>query len=312
MLPPGLNPSPGEPQYSPLIGRVMDNTAMKDYKRCPKLFDYTMRQSRRGRGMLSPALAYGSGWHHVMEYFYKSPAVGYSELVDGMTDYVAERWKPSSDPSDYRTFNRCMVEAEKYLKKWGMPWEDDLQTVGWPDTPLVEITIELPIPGARHPYAGKLDRIGTKSGQLLAEDHKTASQFRSDYFRQWETDDQMVGYDTLAGIITGQAIGGVRINLHVIRKSDSEFERRTIPFSPKRKEHWRRNYDYWLSKIEAETLAEQAGEPAWEQNYSACAGKYGMCSYHEVCTADPDRRQYILEQDFDVQNWNPLEADAED
>lgn len=290
----------------------MDNTAMKDYKRCPALFNFAMRQNRRGRGLLSPALAYGTGWHFAMQYLYKSPAVGYNELVDGCTDFVAERWPISTDPSDYRTFNRCMIEVEKYLKRWGMPWEDELQTLGWPDSPLVELTIELPIPGARHPYAGKLDRIGTKAGQTLAEDHKTASQFRSDYFKQWETDDQMIGYDTLAGLITGQAIGGVRINLHVIRKSDSEFERRTIPFSPERKKHWVRNYDYWLEKIEDEARREEAGMLAWEQNYSACAGKYGMCQYVEVCTADPKNRQYILEQDFEQQEWNPLTADGEE
>lgn len=286
---------------------------MKAFKRCPALYNFEMVQHRRGRGLPTPALNYGSGWHNAMQYLYTSPAVGYKELIDGCSDYVAERWSETTSVDDYRTFNRCMLEVEKYLKAYGMPWEDTVQTLGWPSQPLVEIVIELPIPGARHPYAGKLDRLGTRSGQFITEDHKTASQMRSDYFQQWETDDQMTGYAVLAGIITGEPINVVRINLHVIRKSDSVFERRDIPFSPKRLEHWRRNYDYWLEKIEDEHHRAAAGMPAWEQNYSACSGKYGMCSYAGICTLDPDRRQYALEQDFDIQRWNPLETDgAED
>lgn len=248
-----------------------------------------------------------------MQASYSAPQMSREALVEYVWNESVVRWEKSTNPEDYRTFDRCMVEYEHYLDYYGLPWEESAQTVGWAEgAPMVEIATELPVPGARHPYTGKLDRIITEHGQYLIEDHKTASQMRADYFRQWEMDNQMIGYATLASLVTGYQIAGVRINLHVIRKSDAVFERRTIPFSPKRIQRWMKVYDEWLDRLERDHSRMAAGDPdAFPEVFSACSQKYGMCQYASVCSLDPERQQYALEQDFDVKPWNPLEAGEE-
>ena len=305
------NQVPAPTEYSELIGRTIDNTALGMYKRCPRMYQYAMVQHRRRRG-LTPALAYGQAWHTALETHYSVPEIPLVELDDRVCDAVLNKWEPASNTDDYRTLERLLTEYDKYLKKYGPGWEEEAKTVGWPDSPLVEIAIELNIPGARHPYCGKLDRIIEVHGQYLIEDHKTASQLRNDYFAQWEMSDQMMGYAALASIITGKPISGVRINLHVIRKSDSVFERRTIPFAQPRLDQWMRNYDLWLGRLETDLTLHQIGAPgAFPENYSACAGKYGMCTYASVCSLPERLRQGALRQDFEEEPWNPLEAKDE-
>lgn len=321
-------PSAELPAFSSRIGRVIDNTALKDYMTCPSKYLFGMYLDRRKDGVTA-ATNYGSCWHKAQEVGYKSPEVHQDDLLDAVRMAVVDSWRmPVSD--DHRTLNRLMLEYEKYLRKWGMPWaEPEYVTVGWPESPFVELAVDVPIPGARHPYAGKLDRIAvTRTGHKtwILEDHKTTSQMRSDSFKQWSIDNQMIGYAALAQRLTGLPIAGVRINLHVIHKSDSIFERQLIPFSQPRIESWQRLYDVWLGQLErsidlyaeAESmLAHEGWTPeydrlvleAFPQNFTACAGKYGMCGYFDVCTMPPQLRMRHLEQYFEVFPWDPLHAE---
>lgn len=314
MVSPNLIQSLPSNQYSHLIGRTIDNTALAAYMTCPRKYYYSMVLHRRKSGLPSPSLCYGSGWHKALETAYKSAPMTREELIDEVRGAVGRSWTGSTDPNDYRTFDRCIVEFEHYLDKYGLPWLEPAHTVGWPDTPLVEIAVELPIPGARHPYTGKLDHIIEANGQFLIEDHKTASQMRSDYFKGFELDNQMIGYAVLAELVTGLPIAGVRINAHFIRKSDSVFERRTIQFTQERLKAWSKNYDYWLARIELSRQMmidgyDEYRAQAWPQAFSACAGKYGMCTYAEVCAMPPRLQTATLEAYYDELPWNPLEAE---
>lgn len=311
MVSPNLIQSLPSNQYSQLIGRTIDNTALAAYMTCPRKYYYSMVLHRRKSGLPTPSLCYGSGWHKALETAYKSEPTTRDILVDEVRGAVGRSWTGSTDPNDYRTFDRCIVEFEHYIDRYGLPWLEPAHTVGWPDTPLVEIAVELPIPGARHPYTGKLDHIIEANGQFLIEDHKTASQMRSDYFKGFELDNQMIGYAVLAELVTGLPIAGVRINAHFIRKSDSVFERRTIQFTQERLKAWGKNYDWWLERIEGSAVVASAGEieGAYPQAFSACAGKYGMCTYADVCSMPPRLQQSTLETYYELNPWNPLEAE---
>lgn len=296
--------------YSSLIGRTIDNTALAAFMMCPRKYYYSMVLNRRRDGVPTPSLCYGSGWHVAMETNYRAPSeLSADELVDLVRLTVGRRWQGSTDLEDYRTFDRCIVEYERYLDKYGLPWTEPGKTVGWPANPMVEIAVELQIPGARHPYTGKLDRIIEVNGQYLIEDHKTASMMRNDYFKMFEMDNQMIGYSVLAELVTGAQIAGVRINAHIVRKSDSVFERRTIPFTQERLRAWNQNYDRWLARIE--WAMEDPKPESFPQNFAACAGKYGMCTYADVCAMPPRLQQVTLETYYNESPWNPLETPEE-
>lgn len=315
--------------FSGRIGRVIDNTAQKDYMNCPSKYVKGMVWHRRGSGPPTPPLNYGSCWHTTLETSYAAPQLPWDDLFDHVRAAVIRRWEESTKLDDHRTLDRLLLEYRKYIAHYGLPWDEPDKTVGWPDAPLVELAVDVPIPGARHPYAGKLDRIvKTRSGQYIIEDHKTTATLRSDYFKQWTIDNQMIGYAAIASIITGLPISGVRINLHVVHKSDSVFERQTIPFSKPRIESWYRNYDQWLDRLERSMeLHEQAEElythegwspeyerlhlEAWPQNFTACAGKYSMCQYYDICTLPPHLREEALAANFIVAPWDPLAVEGD-
>lgn len=315
---------PATLRHSALIGRPIDNTALSAYMRCPWLYYGSMVLNRRREGPPPPSLGFGSAWHVAMEVHYKSPVVSLDDLYGAVEVEVASRWTEHSKPDDHRTLQRCLLEYRKFLKQYGPAWEQPEKTVGWPESPLVEHATELAIPGVRHPYAGKIDRIFEENGLYFIEDHKTASRDEAGYFRAFALDNQMMGYAALAWLLTGQPIAGVRISRLVVRKNDSLHDRGTISFSPPRLKDWMRNLDKWLARIEfgagmvrdAEALDDEVGQAeaidaAFPRNFSACSGKYGPCTYVDICSLPPSLRQGALESDFNVAPWNPLEAAEE-
>jgi CRISPR/Cas system-associated exonuclease Cas4 (RecB family) len=295
--------------------RPIDNTALTDYMSCPRKFLYAMilhrRKSTRREFETTPALNYGTAWHNAMRVHYSWTPEREAELGiscrDAVELTVMKGWKETGDPEDYRTIDRVMLEYDKYVKHWG---DERSETEGWPHRPLVEIATELTWPGAAYPYTGKLDRIIRLNGQQFVEDHKTSSRMESNYFKQWQLSNQMAGYAFMAYLLTGEHIAGVRINLHVCRKTDSQFERQVVTFGKDRLEHWQKNFNYWIGRIETDLdLWEDGNEEAFPHNFSACSGKYGMCGYASVCSEIPRARMRALEQDFDIDPWKPLEAD---
>lgn len=301
-------------RHLPIIQRPIDNTALTDYMTCPRKYLYGMVLNRRGSGEhTTAALNYGTAWHKALEthYRYAQDQDNFSlrELVELA---VMKVWKDCGDPEDFRTLDRLMIEYDKYVKHYGLPHEEEAKTVGWPKQPLLEISTELTWPGAAHPYTGKIDRIIEHHGQLFVEDYKTASRLESNYFLQWALSNQMTGYAYMAGLVAGKQISGVRINLHVIRTKDSVFERQTLLFNKERLAHWAENYNTWIRRMEQDYIRWENGETeAFPHNFSACSGKYSMCPYTAVCGTVPRLRMAALEQDFEVNPWNPLEAEDE-
>jgi hypothetical protein len=283
----------------PVIDRPLDNTAMALYMSCPRKFLYSMVRHRRQGGAPSPAIAYGSAWHHMLEAHYKS-----NGNIDEVFKALVTKWEQHDRPDDHRTRDRAWMEYQKYVERWGLPENEDAQTVGFPDSPAVEIPANVEFPGVSHPYAGKIDRIIELNGQYYVEDHKTTSRMGSYYFKQFELSHQMQGYICLAQMfIPSVKIAGVRINAHAIYKRESAFERQIISFAPARLDDFKATLELWIQRIR-----ESYETGVFPGNYNACDGKYGMCQYAGVCSVSPSLRDKVLEQEFDYNPWNPLEA----
>jgi hypothetical protein len=342
-----LLPVLDEPRYSQLIGRPLDNTAEKDYQDCHWRYLASMVWHRRKDGPPSPPLGFGSGLHAVMEAHYKyvpPPALqpGALELrnplaaralrdqiIQDMAEqveiYAETQWEDHQVPDDHRTFQRLMLDYKSYLKKYPLPWEGDDKTVGWPQAPMVEKAVELAVPGLRHPYTGKIDRVFKMQGQYYVDDHKHSSRVIN--FNEYTLSNQMMGYAVLGQLLTGQPIAGVRINGFIVHKGETLFERRIIPFSQKRLEGWVQDTDAWMARIESSMRALHVAEQtlgaafrgdeedvlsAFPRNHNSCVHRYGMCGYAGICSLDPEIRMQSLAEDFKVVPWNPLEAKVVD
>lgn len=307
---------------SPWISRPIDNTALDAFMSCPRKYFYSMVLNRRGRagGFQSPALAYGTTWHSIMEAHFKTGG-----NIQAVTDAAVASWKDHGNADDHRTLQRAVTEYGKFLQTYGTHDQDAAvagRTVGFPDQPVVECATELWFPGTIHPYTGKIDRIFELNGLYYVEDHKTTSAMGPTFFRQFDPSNQMMGYAGLAQLLTGLPIAGVRIAGHACLKTTSKHERQTILFSPGRLAEWVRNLNVWLGRLEKahyvhEMQTATIGEgnldedevddlSAFPHNFNACAGKYGACSYVDVCTYPAELRNQILEAEFEDNPWNPL------
>lgn len=286
-----------------VLDRVIDATALGAYNRCPRLYDLSMRRHWHVPGATSAPLTYGTIWHVIMEQHYKSDG----DLDTVRLETILAAIPPSDHPDDHRTMERALLEYEEYLKKYGRPSQiANERTLGTPpDKLMLEIAANVADPALLYPYAGKLDRIFSEGRLIYVEDHKTASRMEKGWGEKYKLSQQMMGYAWLAGKLLGEPVAGVRINLHVIRKNDSEFDRFTVSFSPERLDEWVENTNNTIRDIQHSYAT---GNFRGVYTDGGCSGKYGMCSFANVCRVRPGLRQAVLEQDYIVAPWDPLTA----
>lgn len=308
----------------PVIERPIDNTAMQAYMACPREYKFGMVEHRRTKEIAAP-LAFGAGWHTMMEAHYKGAD---RDLVQYM---VQRSWEDHGAEGDYRTLERLFLVYDKYLKRYDVE-KDRAETLGYPDNPLVEVSAHAMGGPLIHPYAGKLDRIVDLGGLLWIEDHKTTSRMDRHFFSKFENDNQMKGYVFLADqLIPDRKVMGARVNVAHVTKTKTDFQRELVPYAPDKIEEWARNYNTWAQRISDDTIRyhlERGKTPeeldvtpqtarfltrqdAFPGHFgtNGCARKYGLCQYYRACGASERIRERVLEQDFVHNPWNPLEKD---
>jgi hypothetical protein len=312
-----LVPETGKRSFLPVIDRPLDNTAMSAYMTCPREYYFGMVQHRRGAGK-SPALVYGSLWHKIMEYHYKSN--GDVELVR----YVASKsWEGHDAADDYRTLKRGLLDYDRYRKQYGDKPSDESsgRTVGTVGDMLVELGTNAQGDDLLHPWAGKLDRIIEIDGLYYVEDHKTTSRLDKWYFQQFELSNQMMGYTYLAkALLPMLTVVGVRINLAHVLTEKSAFLRQLVNFNPNQLKRWTEQTNIWMKKLELDYVAAAAEgfplvpEVAFPQHFgdNGCSRKFGKCGYFGVCSSSPKLQASILEREYLINPWNPLAEDVED
>lgn len=302
----------------PAINRPLDNTALSAYMACPREYYFGMVLHRRADGGRSPALAYGGAMHKLLELHYKGTPPELAELI------VRGWWEKNghADETDYRTLARALLDFERYRKHWGMtPELEQGRTLGFPDEPMVEISVDTMGTGLIHPYAGKIDRIIDLAGQFFVEDHKTTSRLDKNYFSSFELSQQMMGYTYLAQqLMPGVKIAGVRLNVIHVLKDKTNFERQLFSWTREQISEWVDNTNNWMHRLNRDSdewlltyggdNVPQPGQPWPIAHYgdNGCARKYGLCQYHRVCSVAAPFRHRVLEE-LPVNPWNPMEME---
>lgn len=296
----------------PFIKRPLDNTALSAYMACPREYFIGMVEHRRGAG-LSPALAYGKAMHTALETHYKTG--GNEGIVELM---VRKKWEDHDSPDDYRTLDRVLMDYKRYCKKYGQdPSNEDGKTVGWPHQPMVELSTNAMGGGLLHPWAVKIDRIIEIGGLGYVEDHKSTSRLDKNFYKGFELSQQMMGYVHVAQqLVPSLKIIGVRINVIHALKADTGFERMLFSYSPDQMTEWVANTNQWMHRLNLDSeLWEMRREhdpnfwPLAHYGDNGCSRKYGMCQYHRVCSISSRLRNQVLESEFPVNPWNPLEVE---
>lgn len=287
----------------PIIDRSIDNTALSAYMKCPREYDFAMRRGLKSKER-SQALSFGAFWHKLLEVHYKT-----NGNETAVLDAFLAHEKSVPKEGDYRTAKRAWVEYQKYRKTYP-PSFDCTQTLGAPDSPMVEINTSVASEVIPQGYAGKLDRIVLLNPtQALIEDHKTTSRLDKHYFNQFTNSNQMKGYVWIGQkIVPSVKVIGVRINLLHILTEKSQLEQHVVTFSDSMIREWEENTARWLKRIERSIVEEDF--PAHFGD-NGCKHLYGKCQFFEVCATNSMIREATISQDFKIEHWDPLKHEDE-
>jgi uncharacterized protein YktA (UPF0223 family) len=281
----------------PVIDRAIDNTALSGYMRCPRKYKLSMIENWRIKEVRQ-ALSFGAFWHRLLETHYKTGG-DKAQVLSTYTKYKDE----VPDQGDYRTADRALIEYNRYVKRYGLG-SDIFATVGYPDSPMVEISTAIESDTLIHEYAGKIDRVIKVGDLYYIEDHKTTSRFHKAYFKEFDLSNQIKGYVWIARqLLPEYPIAGARINLAHILTNKSDFHRHLVTFSDSQIEEWERNTNSWIRRIEESTRNDDF--PAHFGD-NGCSGKFGRCEYFDVCSTNETIRAQVLAQDFEQKVWDPL------
>ncbi len=217
----------------------------------------------------------------------------------GSPTEVRNLWLPNHKYKDRYNLMRWVwayTEAQK-----GSPLETLVLDDG---KPAVEMSFKLELPfrtstGEQYWAVGYIDSVKTFGDEAFITDLKTTkNSIGSMYYEQFSPNVQMDWYAMGASfMITDRPLGGV-----IVEAAQLLTEGVTIadPYQVRvdagvMKENLAET-QMWLDRAE-----EYAKANYWPKNRSSCF----LCKMKAVCNASPDRRQAILEGNFERNRWDP-------
>jgi len=300
-----------------------DNTKISAYKDCPRKYFLRHVMHWRSEGVATP-LAFGGAWHAAMD--------------------VVWKLGNSTTPADLQ-----QMALAAFLDKWveeGLPWpmDLDLNAVYNPRTPTVAaemlvnyiadrqrylyeseiIAIEQPfaVPLPNVPkawYVGRLDKTIQYAQQKLVIEHKTTAIYRKDSFFEaawvdsWYVDSQVQGYEFGGSLYHGN-IDGVWIDAALVHKNvHNGFKFIPVKHSLNMVAEWLGDTENWVERINRDTLLFEEfgdlGRGIFPKNTNSCFGKYGSCTYLDICrTTSMVSRDQEPPFGYVIEKWEPFET----
>lgn len=307
------------------IQYAFDSTSLNLLKTCPRLYQYTMINGWGSRAE-SVHLRFGIEYHQALQEYDVSRANGvhHEDAVHDTISALARRvqdWDVDRETKAGKYKNRESVVGivVDYLDHFV---DDPAQTYIKADgSPAVELSFRFELdfgpragaaftgevgPGQPYLLSGHLDRVVVFNEQLLVMDRKTTTTtLSSQYFTQWEPNNQMTLY-TLAGkTVLDAPIKGVMIDAAQVMLSEpNRFVRGFTYRTDDQLLEWLDDLQLLLSVNE-----HYANENYWPMNDTSC-DKFGGCRFREVCSKSPAARDRFLRSDFTKlereERWNPL------
>ena len=283
-----------------------DNSAISDYKKCPRSFYFRHVRGWRIQGT-SHALIFGLAWHSAMEYV----------------------WEHAKEERDTDLAQNAFL---RFLATWeesGMnpnPGLDELEVLG-ARTPMVgmemlgnyleqrtntlrnctllanETPFAVPMPGLEDTYyVGRLDKAIAFNGGRLIIEHKTTSEysikhnFQPNYVESWDVSPQIKGYQ-FAGVLQFGDLDAVWIDAALVHKKiHNAFKFIPIAHHSVLLVGWLENTANWIMSIKADmkNLNQNNGKVEkgiFRKNEESCYGRYGPCPFLDICrtTEDPSK-----------------------
>lgn len=318
-------------EYDPITREAtffIDNSSTERIDTCQRSAEYYLSR-RKEANRDKPALKFGGILHKILEHRYRHIDKPVSDLKHDLIDIASAEFSKYTPPDgDYRNFATAVDAIEHYSSIYPFEPFDLVELNG---VPAVEVPFACPLatvdinsdmmiwdgPTTKVVYVtrihimwkGKIDIVLRREGRLYGMDHKSTSMMGPTYFQDFVLSGQVYGYAwALQQLINetphGFIINGLGVRAPTKTGKKLEFTRFTVVIYPELLAEW---YTDTVTKLV--DFFEMARRGYFPKQTKWCAGKYGMCEYHNVCTLSPAMRETMLStNEFKDVTWDPLKA----
>lgn len=313
---------------------VLDNTACEKFTTCPRAASYYLVHKREAHAK-NAALIFGGAIHKGLERLALGGTV--EEACAEVSTYFLENPAP---PDDYRTVGNAVEIIRQYDIHTTLA-PDYQQTIlrDKNDKPIVEQPFELPLgvieldaqiqlpqwDSPRHviavhvAWSGRMDELVFTNEQNRVLDHKTSSIDGDQFIQDFQLSNQVLGYVWAAQQlypehnVSSFCLNVIRFkkpvaNVGLTQKGPRggepalRFFRAYFQYTPDRVAEWANN-----TLAIVEDFIYSLSRNYFPLHTKWCFGKYGRCSYHDICTIDDQsmRVRLLNTEAFKDVTWNP-------
>lgn len=291
---------------------LFDNYARSQHERCPELYRLRIVEGYAST-KTSDAVNIGIHLHHGLAEWYRT---GDREAAKAK---IAATWTNTESLDDWRTLHKALEVMDDYCDEY--PVEAFTMLTQGDGKPFIEATFALDtgmktIYGTPIEYGGIFDGpLAELASEIYFMDHKSTSRAEDRWMDEYHVSSQITGYIWGAQRLTGRKVAGAYINQIVLyRVGRTKFRREVTVREPVQIEEFL--HDLWRQANEIEASMHTVkvdGEvisPEWRRNRSACVGKYGNCTFYDVCKlANLADRQDKLRSAYIISPWDFEKAD---
>lgn len=293
-------------ETNPLLQLAFDNTSLSAFKDCPKKYEYGILKGYRGRNT-SPALLFGNSYHATVEHFDASIAKGVErELALYLAIKEAFRLSVGGFGDDTKRTRLSLIRSLVYYADQFK--NDPIKTHIFQNGKVgLEMSFRFQLPfsaysGEPFLYAGHIDKLADYSRSLYALERKTTTTTLGDaFFERYTYSSQIGGYVYAGKVVFDTPVSGAIIEGLQVAVNFSRFGRTIVHRVNDHLEEWLKDLEYWIRQVEY-----SAKWNYWPHNTEACM-KYGGCPFRSVCFKSPSVRQLILDTEFRIEKWNPMD-----
>lgn len=282
---------------------------------CGRFFDLRYNHNFQQRTGKSNSLECGSIVHTILETYYnaiiqklkRSDAIAFGlaagqQYIAGCihcTDFIPSESTPKPTcghkPNTYPGVHNTPAENERYTIGWKWVLETMEQYFDYHkndfwiplEVEVVKREIIYEDDNIRVMWKAKLDTIMDTNQLILSMDHKTMKQNRDVV----DLNNQFMGQCFLT---KSRTMCVNKIGFQKALKAEQKFIRALVTYTNDRLLEWQSE----IVPYYAYRILEYNESGYWPPDFSRCEGKFGNCVFMDVCKADRNMREQILNTDF--------------